>query len=189
MTPSTELRNALPSAWVDKLFVRLAALYGRHWLEMWADVPMADVKDAWASGLAGRTGEELAAGLAKLGKFPPTLPEFMEFCRVDPIPQAQREWKGLAAPKTSPSAEVAALLANFGKPKADPKRWAREILEMAEDGTYRLPIGIAFAKLALDGDLEDAAGMERRGPPMDVHCSTFLEFGTGEQAKVMKVRL
>lgn len=86
----SELSTALPSGWIDRLFDRFAALYGKHWFEMWADVPMADVKDAWATELRGVSGQQIVAALEKVGKFPPTLPEFVALCKPVPVPHAHR---------------------------------------------------------------------------------------------------
>lgn len=88
--------NELPSSWVAALFARFSAMYGKHWLDMWADVPIADVKDAWQSGLAGMSGDAIKRALAHCethNKFPPTLPEFAALCReFRPVPA------GLALP-------------------------------------------------------------------------------------------
>jgi hypothetical protein len=90
MLPSTELPNALPNAWIDRLFMRFSVLYGRHWAEMWAGIPIADVKAAWSSELAGVRAEQIAAALKGLGTFPPTLPEFLALCRQSTTPTTHR---------------------------------------------------------------------------------------------------
>jgi hypothetical protein len=68
---------------MDRLFERFAAMYGRNWIDMWASLPIADVKQAWAEDLHGYSGDELKRGLeaCKGYKFPPSLPEFQELCR------------------------------------------------------------------------------------------------------------
>lgn len=74
----------IPAAWVDRLFERLATLYGRQWIDLWADVPLADVKDAWQSALAGCSGEQIRRALEHLSthnKFAPTAPEFAVIAR------------------------------------------------------------------------------------------------------------
>ena len=98
MMPSTDLRNALPDAWIDRLFGRFASLYGKHWLDMWADVPMADVKDAWSTELAGMTGEQIGKALDHVGKFPPTCPEFVALCRQFPTQRTERSDVVVALP-------------------------------------------------------------------------------------------
>lgn len=58
-------------------------MYGRHWIELWGNLDLNDVKQAWAEDLAGYSGDEIKAGLdaCKGHKFPPSLPEFQELCR------------------------------------------------------------------------------------------------------------
>lgn len=75
--------EALPNAWIERLFTRLSAMYGSKFAGMWAGADVTEVKRAWATGLAGYTAQELAAGLeACLAMaWPPTLPEFMRACR------------------------------------------------------------------------------------------------------------
>lgn len=76
---------ALPLSWMDRLFARMAAMYGRHWSEMWAGLALDDVKQAWAEDMAGYSGDEIKAGLdaCKGRKFPPTLTEFQALCRPE----------------------------------------------------------------------------------------------------------
>ena len=143
---------ALPNAWIDRLFDRLAAIYGKHWIDLWADVPMADVKDAWAEGLRGCDGDQIKAGLnhAMLNlKFPPTLPEFVTLCHafrkaVEPVPQ-------LAGPPASADqvARVTALAGTVGKPKEDSRKWARRIMERQKSGDYPYVYGLQCAKEAI----------------------------------------
>lgn len=83
-TTSPPNRAALPDGWVDRLFVRLHAMYGRAWLDMWADAPIPTVKTLWAESLGRCTAEQIRLALdaiEKSGKaFPPTLPEFVAAC-------------------------------------------------------------------------------------------------------------
>lgn len=104
----------IPAAWVDRLFERLAAFYGRHWLDLWADVPIADVKDAWQTELAGVTGDQIRKALAHLvanNKFPPTLPEFVALCQQYRAEPAHR--LALPIPRTEMPAEVRDKLRAF----------------------------------------------------------------------------
>lgn len=104
----------IPAAWVDRLFDRFAAMYGKHWFDLWSDVPMADVKNAWREDLAGVTGEQIRHGLEHCkthNKFPPTLPEFVGLCRqfrVDPA-----HLISLPAPRTEMPDHIREKLAEF----------------------------------------------------------------------------
>lgn len=77
-------QSASPERIVDRLFQRLAATYGKHWLDMWVGIPIADVKIEWAGRLHGYAPETIGKALdhlARESKFPPTLPEFVALCR------------------------------------------------------------------------------------------------------------
>ena len=78
--PST----VLPSAWVERLFDRLLAMYGRKFADMWGCVETSSLKAAWAKALGDLTSEEISAGLTRCltREWPPTLPEFRLLCRA-----------------------------------------------------------------------------------------------------------
>lgn len=150
--PSTEPRNALPDGWIDRLFQRFSVLYGKHWADMWEGVPLADVKDAWATELHDVTGQQIIFALGKCGKFPPTLPEFVALCKPAPVPAAHRLFLPSPRPaRVEIDARVKAEIDRYLKrgQTRDPKDWAREILSLAEQGEYRQPYGIQCAKEAL----------------------------------------
>lgn len=78
--------KSIPDAWVDKLFARLAAIYGSQKIgAMWIDADMAEVKVAWGQALAKYPPAALGAALLELpetgGAWPPTLPEFVTLVR------------------------------------------------------------------------------------------------------------
>lgn len=84
--PSTAKPVALPSAWVDRLFQRLAAAYGSEkFVSLFRNQEMADVKALWAAELSGLSADELRHGLeamrAKHPSWPPSLYEFFALCR------------------------------------------------------------------------------------------------------------
>lgn len=89
---TSETSPALPSAWVERLFTRLATMYGNKFLDMWKGLDLQAVKQAWAEDLAGYSADELKRGLewCKAQAWPPTLPEFMTACR--PVLDAKSEW-------------------------------------------------------------------------------------------------
>lgn len=105
-----------PSAWVEALFKRFAVMYGSKWTAMWADVPMADVLDAWRHDLAGVSGEQVKRALEHLkghNPFPPTLPEFVALCRQFRVPPNNVTY--LTAPRTVMPEHVRAALARMRK--------------------------------------------------------------------------
>lgn len=155
---SPESRNALPEAWIDRLFDRFQSMYGRHWVDMWAPLPgnpldvMRKVKAVWAEDLAGCTGEQIRRAIdhcrANL-KFPPTSPEFVGICRS--FRERPENQVFLPAPRGEMDAEVQAKVSEaLGQPKKhDPRQWARTIIERAAQGIVYPPIAIENAKEAL----------------------------------------
>jgi hypothetical protein len=77
--------SASPDRGVDRLFAALLTMYGKHWLDLWADCDVDAVKASWASALHGVDGEAIRLALDAIqtaGKpFPPTQPEFVSLCR------------------------------------------------------------------------------------------------------------
>lgn len=75
--------SAMRSAWIDRLFDRLAAMYGARFADMWRGASMATVKATWAEDLGDYTVEEIKQGIeaCKRKEWPPTLPEFLTMCR------------------------------------------------------------------------------------------------------------
>lgn len=73
---------------VDRLFERLALMYGAKFLDQWRGLDLDKVRALWAKELSGFTVDEIAAGVAacRSKDWPPTLPEFMKACRppLDP---------------------------------------------------------------------------------------------------------
>lgn len=69
--------------WVERLFSRLAALYGASFGRQWEGTNIADVKLVWAEKLGGFTAQNIAAALKSCDErpYPPNLPEFIELCR------------------------------------------------------------------------------------------------------------
>jgi hypothetical protein len=93
--PSETLRE-IPKEWIDRLFVRLWAWYGKAIEDKWgADTELA--KSVWQQDLAGLSMAQLKAGMEKCRdscKFPPNLPEFRALClNAGMMIDAEREWR------------------------------------------------------------------------------------------------
>ena len=89
---------ALPDAAVERLFARLAAMYGDGAMKrMWGQQDADAVKGIWAQALGRFDLPEIGAGLHALdaagNTFPPTLPEFVALCSRKPgaVPLAHRK--------------------------------------------------------------------------------------------------
>lgn len=132
---------SLPIAWIDRIFERMTLRYGRDFLGRWEGIPIADVKTDWADVLSGffTHPSAIAWALESLpDSKPPTVQEFRALCRAAPAPEIPR----LPEPKADPgrvSAELAKLApvraaAAAGGYDADPKSWARRILDRHNAG-------------------------------------------------------
>lgn len=79
----SQLSTAKQSEWIDRLFARLGAMYGKKFLDMWGGQDLAGVKSVWMEDLAEFNPSEIAAGVhaCKSREWPPTLPEFIRLCR------------------------------------------------------------------------------------------------------------
>ena len=139
---------------IDRLFERLAATYGSAWSRQWSEVPLSDVKTAWAHELSGYGGrlEVLAWALENLPERAPNIIEFRNLCRRSPAPEAPR----LPEPKADPErlarelSKLQDLKQSVSKAsKVDNKAWAKKILQRHADGEKTNPTSIRFAKEAL----------------------------------------
>ena len=83
MTTQLSTFEPLPTAWIEKLFDRMAALYGNKFADMWRGSDVAMVKELWAHELGKLTRDEVTKGAQALMTldWPPTLPQFIKLCR------------------------------------------------------------------------------------------------------------
>jgi hypothetical protein len=83
MTTQLSTFEPLPTAWIEKLFDRMAALYGSKFADMWRGADPAEVKKLWADELGKLTREEVTKGAQALMtlEWPPSLPQFINLCR------------------------------------------------------------------------------------------------------------
>lgn len=81
--------QALPQAWIERLFEKMLCEYGAKFSNQWGALDPHTLKRHWAQRLAGLTAEQLRAGLEALERheWPPTLPEFVKLCKpaLDPL--------------------------------------------------------------------------------------------------------
>ena len=143
----------LPIKAIDRLFERLSATYGAAWTRQWVDVPINDVKSAWAHELTGFAGhlESVAWALENLPERCPNVIEFRNLCRRAPMPDVPR----LPEPKADPE-RLKAELAKLGKLRAktvattvDHKAWARRIVGRFDGGDKVNHTTLRFAREAL----------------------------------------
>ncbi len=102
---SSTSTDALPIAWIEALFDKMALSYGKRFTDQWGGVEPTKLKDHWAKELACMSRKELSRGYAALERrdWPPTLPEFKKMCRpgidvdaalTEAIEQLQRRNQG-----------------------------------------------------------------------------------------------
>lgn len=149
---TSETSQALPSAWIDRLFSRFAVMYGRHWFDLWAGVDMEEVKAAWSSDLSFASGEQMRKALDHCktnSKFPPTCPEFAGLCKAFSTTYTHQALPDFSKKEIHPRvlSEIATFLT--AAEKRDPKDWARRILAEEAQGTYTYFYGIECARRAL----------------------------------------
>ena len=71
---------------IDRLFLRMASFYGRHWIAMWEGVPLDSVKSEWQEKLSGMSSKTVFRAVDYCSenlKFPPSLPEFILLCKAN----------------------------------------------------------------------------------------------------------
>lgn len=99
---SPERPDALPDAWVSRIFSRMEALYGSAFSDRWRNTDMVHVRSVWAEELAGFFDQPSMIGHALKAlssrPTPPSLPEFLDLCRQAPRPQRP----AIEGPKLTP---------------------------------------------------------------------------------------
>lgn len=138
---------------MDRLFQRFATMYGTAWSGKWVNVPLDQVKAAWAEDLAFASSDQLRRALDHCkghNPHPPSSPEFVGLCHA--FAPAMETGNRLPAPRGGEiDPKVRAEIAKFLNParKRDTKDWARDILKGDAEGTYRDLYGINLARTAL----------------------------------------
>lgn len=96
---SSTSTNALPEAWVERLFERMLLDYGKKFSDQWGGADTDTLIAHWSRELAGYSGAELKLGMDALSsrEWPPTLPEFKRLCRrpLDPTVAYQEAVAGV----------------------------------------------------------------------------------------------
>lgn len=155
---------ALPDAWVDHLFAKLAIRYGDAWARRWDGLPMSAVRADWADVLDRLPGEALTYGLAHLPPdFPPTAAAFRQLCNARP---AQEQLPQLPAPSQHVRENLLALrdgLRQIGT--APPRQWAHRLLQRHEAGEHiATPAALDMARTTLRARRDELAVSEYQSP-------------------------
>ena len=149
-----QLSTELQQGWIERLFSRLASLYGAAFGRQWEGTNIADVKAVWAEKLGGFTAPQIGAALKGCDdrQYPPNLPEFIDLCRV----AAKHESKppALEAPQLSVEERLERarqLDAAASKVKGyDYRGWCKELKRRYLAGEHLLPMQISMASEAMN---------------------------------------
>ena len=124
-----------------------------------------EIHETWRHGLSGTSPEAIGGALdgymRSASEWPPTLPQFIEACRMAAL-QGRNASLALPAPggNVTSREEAAEILTRIGaaapKPRVDPKAWAHRVLARAAAGDETLALeSIRMAERALKA--KDAA--------------------------------
>lgn len=149
-----QLSTELQQGWIERLFSRLAALYGAAFGRQWEGTNIADVKLVWAEKLGGFTASQIGAALKGCDdrQYPPNLPEFIDLCRQAAKRAEIRQ--AIEAPQLSVEERIdraGQLEAAAVKPQAyDYRGWCKELKRRYLAGEHLLPIQISMASEAMN---------------------------------------
>lgn len=130
---------ALPLPWVDRIFEKLALVYGQAFLARWRDLDLDAVKADWAHELAGfeQHPQAIAHALQSLPpEKPPTVLQFRELARRAPLPEVPRlEQPAADAQRVAAElSKLASVRTGPGPASVEPRAWARRICERHQRG-------------------------------------------------------
>ncbi|MBS1169532.1 MAG: hypothetical protein H6R01_450 [Burkholderiaceae bacterium] len=76
-------QDAIPKAWIEKLFDEMLMTFGKKFSDQWGGVDPARMKLHWARKMADLSGDEMKRGVRTMMKngWPPTLDVFLALCR------------------------------------------------------------------------------------------------------------
>jgi hypothetical protein len=143
---------SLPAAWVDRIFTKMALVYGRDFASRWEGLNLVDVKADWAHELDGydKHPKAIAHALQNLPSRPPTVLEFRALARAAPSDAAL----ALGAPRANAvrvAAELEKLVPLRVAAGCDSLGWARRIVARHAAGD-RVPLhSLRMARSALGG--------------------------------------
>lgn len=68
--------------------MRFQTYYGTQFNQLWHGIPVENIKRTWIEELGGFSTKQLADGIRLCTSertYPPNLPQFLEFCRRQPL--------------------------------------------------------------------------------------------------------
>lgn len=141
--------DALPIAWVDRIFDKLAITYGKAFSNQYEGLSTDTVKGNWATELGryAKRPDAIKWALENLPAKPPNVVEFRNLCRDAPNPDVIKLPPPTRTPMPEKVAEAFSVLFK-GKP-GDGKGWAQSILDRHERGEKVSCTALRMAKEAM----------------------------------------
>ena len=108
-----ELSTEQQSEWIERIFLRLATIYGTEFTKKWGDVEPDTLKAEWARALGGFEAQDIGAALSECRSNPkaPNLPEFSAMCRRHMLMRTKVELPPLTPEEKAAAAVVAEKVA------------------------------------------------------------------------------
>lgn len=160
---------SLPETWVDRIFEKLALVYGHQFLARWDGMDLARVKADWGHELRrfAQSPAAIAHGLEQLpADRPPTVLQFRDLCdsHRPPTPRIGHD-EAPADPKRV-AQELAKLRSQPNNRTGDRREWARVIVARHRAGgkVTSTVLRIASECLALAGGGATATAAVRDEP-------------------------
>lgn len=169
MQNSNSSAKGLPMAWVEKLFEKLAMIYGHQFLGRWSGLDLAKVKADWSHELDGleKRPKAITYALQNLPTDnPPTVLQFRELCRRAP---EVADVLTIEAPKPDPerlAAAVVGIRKTMAPAATDHLKRQREHMRM-EMGGMRQSLTARqreFWRIALRAELLSKTGIDTAQP-------------------------
>ena len=150
---------SLPLPWVEKIFSKMALVYGRDFIGRWEGLELSDVKTDWGHELAGFENwpEAIAHALGNLPpERPPTVLQFRELARKAPKPDRPALPEPVANPERMAAElrKLAPILKQARGGGVDQKAWAKRLIARDAAGEKVRPYSLKLAQDALRSHLE-----------------------------------
>ena len=150
-----ELSMEQQARWVQEIFKRMALHYGSLFIDRWRDVNPDEMQTHWANELGPYNAPTIGRALKALdgNPLPPSLPEFKALCKAFYEPPATPRLESVPASQEEANASLVKVREIVGlvtAEKSDYRKWAREIIELWDEGEYSWIAGYEIACRAMN---------------------------------------
>jgi hypothetical protein len=118
-----DLSTEQQSEWIERIFLRLATIYGTEFTKKWGEVDPDTLKAEWARALGGFEAQDIAAALTECRAQPkaPNLPEFSAMCRRHMVNRVKVDLPPLSQEEKAAAAMVAEKVAEGMRANSEAK--------------------------------------------------------------------